>query len=645
MNDSIQQMGTTGNHEEPETMGERMTRETLGRARAAAQRALHTRLREHEPATPDGAYRLHVLVCGGTGCESCNGAALHAAFEQAVAARGLAREIKVIKTGCFGFCEKGPIVKIMPDKSFYVRVTPQDADEIVREHLVGGTPVERLLYKEEDGTLAQGGEIKFYEKQERIVLRNCGLINPEDISEYLAADGYLALERVLFEIKAEQIIEELKTAGLRGRGGAGYPTWMKWQNARRTKHERKYVVCNADEGDPGAYMDRSVLEGDPHAVLEAMTICAQAVGAQQGYVYVRAEYGLAIERLRIAIEQAYAHGLLGADILGSGRRFDVAVRLGAGAFVCGEETALIESIEGHRGTPRPRPPYPANAGLFGVPTVINNVETLANIPAIIRNGGAWFAGIGTQSSRGTKVFALTGKVKNSGLIEVPMGTTLREIVYDVGGGIPNGKAIKAIQTGGPSGGVIPAAFLDTPVDYETLKGLGSMMGSGGMIVMDEDDCMVDIAKFYLGFCVDESCGKCAPCRIGGYQMLASLKKISEGRAEPGELERIRRIGLAMSKASLCGLGQTAANPVMSTLRYFEDEYQHMQEKTCRAKKCRALFSYTIVQEQCKRCGLCVKKCPVEAIPGDRKSGYHIDQQKCVKCGQCLAVCPFNAVSM
>lgn len=621
-------------------------RQELAQVRAAAKAALYTRLHGRGEGAPEGAYKRHVLVCGGTGCESCNGAVIYEAVRQAVAARGLEREIKVIKTGCFGFCEKGPIVKVMPDMSFYVRVKPEDVEELVREHLVGGTPVERLLYKEEDGTIARGGEIKFYGKQQRIVLRNCGLINPEDITEYLATDGYVALERVLTEMKPEQIIEELKVSGLRGRGGAGYPTWMKWQNARQTKSERKYVVCNADEGDPGAYMDRSVLEGDPHAVLEAMAICAKAVGARQGYIYVRAEYGLAIERLRIAIEQAYAHGVLGENILDSGVTFHVAVRLGAGAFVCGEETALLESIEGHRGTPRPRPPYPSNVGLFGVPTVINNVETLANIPTIIRNGGAWFAGIGTESSRGTKVFALTGKVKNSGLIEVPMGTTLREIVYDVGGGIPNGKAIKAIQTGGPSGGVIPAAYLDTPVDYETLKQLGSMMGSGGMIVMDEDDCMVDIAKFYLGFCVDESCGKCAPCRIGGYQMLESLKKISEGRADASEVQRIRRIGLAMSKASLCGLGQTAANPVVSTLKYFEDEYrEHIEAKTCRAKKCRALFAYAIVQERCKRCGLCVKKCPVEAIPGDRKNGYHIDTAKCIKCGQCMEVCPFNAISM
>lgn len=630
-----------------EEMQETMSkRAKLAEIRAAAKAALYTRLHGTREGAPPGAYQRHVLVCGGTGCESCRSGVIHAALQEAVTTHGLAASVKVIKTGCFGFCEKGPIVKIMPDKSFYVRVKPEDVDEIVREHLLNDRPVTRLLYKEDDGTLANGEEIKFYAKQQRIVLRNCGVINPEDITEYLATDGYVALERVLTEMSPERVIEELKTSGLRGRGGAGYPTWLKWQQARQEKSARKYVVCNADEGDPGAYMDRSVLEGDPHAVLEAMAICARTIGAQQGYIYVRAEYGLATERLRIAIEQAYAHGVLGENILDSGMTFHVAVRLGAGAFVCGEETALLESIEGHRGTPRPRPPYPTSVGLFGVPTVINNVETLANIPTIIRNGGAWFAGFGTESSRGTKVFALTGKVRNSGLIEVPMGTTLREIVYDIGGGIPNGKALKAIQTGGPSGGVIPAAYIDTPVDYETLKELGSMMGSGGMIVMDEDDCMVDIAKFYLGFCVDESCGKCAPCRIGGAQMLASLQKISEGRADAEELMRVRRAGLAMSKASLCGLGQTAANPVMSTLKYFEDEYrEHIEAKKCRAKKCRALFAYVIVQERCKRCGLCVKKCPVEAIPGDRKNGYRIDVTKCVKCGQCVQVCPFNAVSM
>jgi len=523
--------------------------------------------------------KKHILVCGGTGCESNKSDLICKNIAAGIEKHNLQHKYSVTKTGCFGFCEQGPIVKVMPEHVFYVQVKPEDAAEIVEEHLVNGKLVERILYEEQKQSRNFEKDINFYAKQKRLVLRNCGFINPENIDEYIANNGYKALEKVLESMKPDDIIEELKKSGLRGRGGAGFHTWMKWRNTKNAEGDRKYIICNGDEGDPGAYMDRSVLEGDPHAVIEAMAIAGFCTGASQGYFYIRAEYGLAIHRVKIAIEQAYSKGLVGKNILGTDFTFELDIRLGAGAFVCGEETALIASIEGQRGTPRPRPPFPSIKGLFGKPTCINNVETLANIAQIIVNGGEWFSGIGTENSKGTKVFALTGKVNISGLIEVPMGTTLREIVYEIGGGISGGKKPKAIQTGGPSGGVIPEQFFDTPVDYESLKALDTMMGSGGMIVIDEDDSMVDIAKFYLGFCVDESCGKCSPCRIGGYQMLTILERLSKKRGKEDDIERLQDIALAMKKASLCGLGQTAANPVMSGIKYFGQEFESSIKKS------------------------------------------------------------------
>ncbi|MDR0330428.1 MAG: NAD(P)H-dependent oxidoreductase subunit E, partial [Chitinispirillales bacterium] len=530
----------------------------------------------------------YILICGGTGCESSKADEIYRNIQKELVGQKADGEAQVIKTGCFGFCEKGPIVKILPDESFYVHVKPEDARELVAEHIVKGRQVKRLLYKKEESEAARTAldDIDFYKKQVRVVLRNCGFIDPENIGEYIARDGYAALEKVLFEMKPEDVVEQLKIAGIRGRGGAGFPTWRKWMFSKDTPGEQKYIVCNADEGDPGAYMDRSTLEGDPHSVLEAMAIAGKTIGANRGFIYIRAEYPLAIHRLEVAIKQAKELGLLGDDILGSGFSFDIEIRLGAGAFVCGEETALLASIEGKRGMPVPRPPFPAVRGLWGKPTVINNVETWANIPVIITKGGAWFAKIGTEGSKGTKVFALTGKIKNSGLIEVPMGITLREIIYDIGGGIPNGKKFKAVQTGGPSGGVITADYLDTPIDFDNLAKLGSIMGSGGMIVMDEDDCMVDVTKFYLEFTVDESCGKCAPCRIGGRQLFNHLEKITNGEGSEEDIRKMRLIGKAMQRASLCALGQTAPNPVISTLAYFEDEYMaHIHDRRCPAGKC------------------------------------------------------------
>jgi len=545
--------------------------------------------------------------------------------------KNLQDTVQVVRVADIGVYNHGVVIRIVPGGPVYKDIKESDVGRIIDLTISKGEVIEELL-------------LKIAPKQVRIVLRNCGRIDPESIEEYIENGGYAALKKVLTTMTPETVIEELKVSGLRGRGGAGYPTWMKWKFAHQMQSAEKFVICNGDEGDPGAYMDRSVLEGDPHSVIEGMVIAAFTVGANKGYFYIRAEYPLAVERIRKAIEQSYAAGLLGKNILGTAFSFDVDIRLGAGAFVCGEETALLASIEGRRGTPRPRPPYPSVKGLWDKPTIINNVETLANIPVIISKGGSWFAQIGTPTSKGTKVFAVTGKVLNSGLVEVPMGITLREIVYDICGGIASGKEIKAVQTGGPSGGVIPKEFLDTPVDYENLQKLGSIMGSGGMIVMDEDDCMVDIAKFYLGFCVDESCGKCAPCRIGGFQMLQVLNRIAEGNGKPESLVQLKRISYSMQKASLCALGQTASNPVLSTVKYFEAEYkEHIDNKRCPAHKCKSLITYSILADKCKRCGICVKNCPVDTIKGDREQGYKIYPEKCIKCGKCLEVCKFKAI--
>ena len=591
------------------------------------------------------AVKNYILVCGGTACESSKADAIFEALKSEAEDQGVRNDVQIVKTGCFGFCEKGPIVKILPEEAFYVEVLPEDAHEIIAETIIKGRMVKRLLYTE-DGSkeTIDLDEIKFYQKQVRIVLRNCGFIDPEKIDEYIARNGYSALEKVLFEMSPEDVINELKESGLRGRGGAGFPTWMKWNFTKLAENDQKYIVCNADEGDPGAYMDRSTLEGDPHSVLEAMAIAGYAVGADRGVIYIRAEYPLAIKRLEIAIAQAREYGLFGSDILGSGFDFDFEIRLGAGAFVCGEETALLRSIEGNRGMPTPKPPFPAVEGLWGKPTVINNVETWANIPMIILKGGDWFKSIGTERSSGTKVFALTGKINNSGLVEVPMGTTLREIIFDIGGGIRGGKAFKAVQTGGPSGGVITSDYLDTPIDFDQLTAIGSMMGSGGMIVMDEDDCIIDVAKFYQEFCVEESCGKCAPCRIGTRKLYDILNKISKGKGTHRDLENLETIGNAMKKAALCGLGQTAPNPILSTLKYFKNEYlEHVDEKVCKAGKCKDLVKFEIDPEKCIGCTVCARKCPVGCISGERKMPHEIDQQQCVKCGECYAACKFGAI--
>ena len=592
------------------------------------------------------AYQSYVLICGGTACCSGGADGLVAEFASCLERAGLKDSVQVVKTGCLGFCEQGPIVKILPQGTFYVQVKKDDVQEIVAEHLVKGRVVQRLCYDPEQATdVVAEANIPFYQKQYRIVLRNCGVIDPEKIEDYIARDGYKAIEKVLFEMTPEQVVDEMLKSGLRGRGGAGFPTGLKWKFAQQQPKGQKYMVCNADEGDPGAYMDRSTLEGDPHSVLEAMIIAGYAIGATKGFIYIRAEYPLAIHRLQVAIRQATELGLLGRDILGSGFDFEIELRFGAGAFVCGEETALLQSIEGNRGMPRPRPPFPAVKGLWGRPTVINNVETLANIPVIINKGADWFSKIGTATTKGTKVFALTGKVNNSGLIEVPMGTTLREIIFDIGGGIRGGHQFKAAQTGGPSGGIIPPQFLDTPIDYESLAKIGSIMGSGGLIVMDETDCVVDIAKFYLDFTVDESCGKCAPCRIGGRKLLNYLNKISEGRGTEQDIADMRAICDAMNKASLCGLGQTASNPVRSTLRYFMDEYmEHIHDKKCRSGKCSKLIRYTIDAAKCKGCTMCARKCPAGAIAGAVRTPHVIDAAKCIKCGACEATCKFGAIS-
>ncbi|MDR2363985.1 MAG: NADH-quinone oxidoreductase subunit NuoF [Spirochaetaceae bacterium] len=591
------------------------------------------------------AYNHYILTCGGTACESNKGIEIYERLLAEAEKQGVADQVQIVKTGCFGFCEKGPIVKVLPEDSFYVEVKPEDAPEIIAEQIVKGREVPRLLYKTEKKSSAAVEDIEFYQKQVRVVLRNCGAINPENIDEYIAREGYIGLEKALFDLKAEEVIEELKKSGLRGRGGAGFPTWLKWDLTRKVPGEVKYVVCNADEGDPGAYMDRSTIEGDPHSIIEAMTICGKTIGAHQGYVYIRAEYPLAIKRLQIALEQAKNYGLLGKDILGSGFDFDIEIRLGAGAFVCGEETALIKSLEGQRGMPVPKPPFPAVQGLWAKPTVINNVETLANIPVVMTRGGDWLAAIGTEKSKGTKVFALTGKVQNSGLVEVPMGTTLREIIFEIGGGIKNQKKFKGVQTGGPSGGILTEKALDTPIDYESLTAMGSMMGSGGMIVMDEDDCVVDVARFYMDFCVDESCGKCSPCRIGTTQILNILEKIARGNGEEQDLDKLESIGKAMTKASLCMLGGTAANPTLSTVKNFREEYrEHIRDKKCRSGKCKHLVIFDINPEKCIGCGLCARRCPVNCITGEKRQPHTIDQSKCIKCGECFKNCKFGAVN-
>ena len=593
-------------------------------------------------------YRSHVMVCGGTGCTSSNSDKIAAAFETEILATGLENEVKVIRTGCFGLCALGPIVVIYPEGSFYSMVKEEDVKEIVGEHLLKGRPVTRLLYDEtvaEDNSIKSLDETAFYKKQLRVALRNCGVINPENIDEYIAFDGYAALGKVLTEMTPEQVIQTMLDSGLRGRGGAGFPTGLKWKFAAGNKADQKYVCCNADEGDPGAFMDRSILEGDPHVVIEAMAIAAYAIGASQGYIYVRAEYPIAVHRLQVAISQAREYGLLGDDIFGTGFHFDLDVKLGAGAFVCGEETALMTSIEGKRGEPRPRPPFPAVKGLFGKPTILNNVETYANVPQIILKGAEWFSSMGTEKSKGTKVFALGGKIKNTGLVEIPMGTTLRTIVEEIGGGIPGGKKFKAAQTGGPSGGCIPASLIDTPIDYDNLIAIGSMMGSGGLIVMDEDTCMVDIAKFFLEFTVDESCGKCTPCRVGTKRLLELLNKITDGTGTMEDLEKIDELAQFIKANSLCGLGQTAPNPVLSTLRYFRDEYvEHIVNKRCPAGVCKALLNYKIDPVKCKGCTLCARSCPAGAIVGTVRQPHTIDVSKCVKCGACMEKCKFGAIS-
>ena len=586
----------------------------------------------------------HILVCHGTGCTSSKSPEILKKFREILKEKGI-ENVRVIQTGCFGLCAKGPIVIIRPEDTFYAMVTPEDCEEIIETHIIRGDRVERLLCKDIDGTIVNRlDDLNFYKKQKRIALKNCGVINPEDIDEYIAFDGYLALEKVLSDMKPEEIIETIKNSGLRGRGGAGFPTGKKWELTRASDGKQKYVVCNADEGDPGAFMDRSILEGDPHSVLEAMAIAAYAIGADKGYIYVRAEYPIAVERLKIAINQARDYGILGKNIFGKNFNFDIEIRLGAGAFVCGEETALLESIEGRRGQPRVKPPYPATAGLWGKPTLINNVETYANIAQIILKGADWYSSIGTKNSKGTKVFALGGNVNNIGLVEVPMGTTLREIVYDIGGGIPNGREFKAAQTGGPSGGCIPKEHLDTPIDYESLKEIGSMMGSGGLIIMDDTKCMVCLAKFYLEFTVSESCGKCTPCRIGTKRMLEILTRLCNGEGEEFDIYRLEKLAANIQKASICGLGQSAPNPVISTLKYFREEFrQHAIQKECKTLECKAMAKITIDEEKCKGCGLCQKNCPVNAIEGEGRDKRVINQEKCIKCGTCITSCPFHAI--
>ena len=615
------------------------TLEEINKIRAEKRKELDLRKN-----TAADTREKHILVCQGTGCTSSKSPEILENFKRIIKEKNI-QNVRIIKTGCFGLCAKGPIVIIRPEDTFYAMVKPEDCEEIIESHIQNGKIVDRLLCKDIDGTKVQKlDDLNFYKKQKRIALKNCGVINPEDIDEYIAFDGYRALQRVLLEMDSDEVIDIITKTGLRGRGGAGFPTGKKWRSTADSKGDVKYVVCNADEGDPGAFMDRSILEGDPHAVLEAMEIAGFAIGAQKGFIYVRAEYPIAVQRLKIAIEQARNYGILGKNIFGTDFSFDIEIRLGAGAFVCGEETALLESIEGKRGQPRVKPPYPAQVGLWGKPTLINNVETYANIAQIILKGPEWYSSIGTENSKGTKVFALGGNVNNVGLVEVPMGTTLREIVYDIGGGIPNGRDFKAAQTGGPSGGCIPKEHLDTPIDYESLKQIGSMMGSGGLIVMDDTKCMVCLAKFYLQFTVSESCGKCTPCRIGTKRMLEILERLCSGEGEEYDIYRLEKLAVNIQKSSICGLGQSAPNPVISTLKYFRDEFrQHAIEKECKAMECKALAKIQIDEEKCKACGLCQKNCPVGAIEGEGREKRVINQDKCIKCGTCIKACPFHAI--
>ncbi|WP_321346493.1 NADH-ubiquinone oxidoreductase-F iron-sulfur binding region domain-containing protein [uncultured Draconibacterium sp.] len=593
-------------------------------------------------------YKMHLLICGGTGCKASESDEIKKRLNQLIHDLGLEDEVQVVLTGCFGFCEKGPIVKVLPDNTFYVQVTPNDVVEIVEEHIVKGRPVKRLLYTDptNDKQISDSKGMDFYKKQIRIALKNCGFINPENIDEYIARDGYQALGKCLSELTPEEVIKEVKDSGLRGRGGGGFPTGLKWEITKNVENDQKYVVCNADEGDPGAFMDRSILEGDPHSVLEAMAICGYCIGADKGLVYIRAEYPLAIQRLKIAIKQAEEYGLIGDDILGSGFNFHIELRYGAGAFVCGEETALIHSMEGLRGEPTFKPPFPSVSGYMGKPTNVNNVETFANIPVILNKGAEWFSKIGTEKSKGTKVFALAGKINNVGLIEVPMGTTLREVIYDIGGGIKDGKEFKAVQTGGPSGGCLTKDSLDIPIDYDNLLASGSMMGSGGMIVMDENDCMVSIAKFYLDFTLEESCGKCTPCRVGNKRLYELLDKITQGKGEELDIEKLKDLSVVIKDTALCGLGQTSPNPVLSTINNFENEYKaHVLDGKCPAGQCKSLLRYDIVEDLCTGCTLCFRNCPVGAISGERRQPHYIDQTLCIKCGVCYEKCKFNAITL
>ena len=617
----------------------------INKIRESKQADLMIRVNPDASPTKEGG-KMHIMVCGGTGCTSSNSMKIIEGLESLIKINQLEDDIKVVKTGCFGLCAEGPIMMFYPEHIMYTLVQPEDVNEIFESHIMNGTPVRRLLAGDKEAEKIENAleNVDFFSKQKRVALRNCGAINPENIDEYIARDGYLALEKVLTKMEPEDVVDTIKDSQLRGRGGGGFPTGVKWAFAASQQVAQKYVCCNADEGDPGAFMDRSVLEGDPHSVIEAMTIAGYAIGANQGYVYVRAEYPIAVERLTIAINQAREYGLLGKDIFGTGFDFNLDVRLGAGAFVCGEETALMTSVEGHRGEPKPRPPFPAVKGLFGQPTILNNVETYANIPMILLKGAEWFTNIGTEKSKGTKVFAVGGKINNTGLVEIPMGTTLREIIYDIGGGIPNGKEFKAAQTGGPSGGCIPASELDTPIDYDSLIALGSMMGSGGLIVMDEDTCMVDLAKFFLEFTVDESCGKCPPCRIGTKRMLEIVTRITEGKGQVEDLEKLEILARNIKASALCGLGQTAPNPVLSTMRYFRDEYMaHVVDKKCPAGVCKSMVRYIIFESTCKRCSICKKNCPAGAISGDKNTPFVIDQDKCVKCGICMEKCPFKSI--